>query len=370
MNTLIPLWAILRESLLSLRAQGLFKLTMAVNVMVIVAFASIGFTDTGVSYLYGLGEVKNEYIYAGSLWSSILYLGIFSAVIVNVWLAWVATGLALVSTSSIFPGFISEGAVELTMSRPVSRGMIFLAKYLSGLLFVLLQVTVFSVGAFLAAGWRIDLWDPSILLAIPLVTLFYSYLFCVNVLVGIWTRSTLTALILTIMFWGATFSVRTADYVVTAYSYTLEAEIDQADKGIGQAMAALDKAQGPQVDRLHKQLTDDQKHLQSLQDGLDTVRVWQVSLERARWFVPETGATIDLLRRSLESDPTATIASLMSGDAFRDKDSRPKNLEDLSEDKADVRELTRPWWKILGKSLLFEAVVLALAFWTFRRRDY
>lgn len=367
---MIALWAILRESLLSLRAQGLFKLTMALNLMVIVAFASIGFTDTGVSYLYGLGEVTNEYIHADSLWASILYLGIFSAVIVNFWLAWIATVLALVSTSSIFPSFISEGAVELTLSRPISRTKVFFAKYLSGLLFVILQVTVFSVGAFLAAGWRIGVWDAAILLAIPLVTLFYSYLFCVNVLVGIWTRSTLTALILTMVFWGSTFSLQMSDYVVTHYSYMLEYQIDESDENIGHAMAVMEQAEGTQLARLHEQLVIDQTRLQTLQDGLDDLRAWQVPLETARWFVPETGATIDLLRRSLESDPTTTIKSLMSGEAFRDKDRHPEDIEDRAKAMADERELNMPWWLILGKSLLFEGVILGIAVWTFRRRDY
>ena len=55
-----PFLAILRESVLSLRAQGLFKLTMGLNLMVVVAFASIGFTEDGLSIFFGLGNIESE----------------------------------------------------------------------------------------------------------------------------------------------------------------------------------------------------------------------------------------------------------------------------------------------------------------------
>ena len=174
MSMWIAILAILRESWLTLQAEKLFKLVLGLNLLVIVVYASIGFDDTGVSILFGLSHVDSEYIYAGTSLAKTLYLGIYSAFIVNLWLAWAASILALISTSSIFPSFLKEGAVELVMSRPTRRPTIFLVKYFGGLLFVMVQVGIFTLGAFLAAGWRIDVWDPAIFLAIPLITLFYS----------------------------------------------------------------------------------------------------------------------------------------------------------------------------------------------------
>ncbi len=236
-------WAILRESWLSLRAEWLFKGVMGLNIIVIVAYASIGFDKTGVSLFYGLTHIESEFIYEGSPMSKTLYLGIYSAFIVNMWLAWAASILALISTSSIFPSFLSAGAVELVVSRPTRRSTIFFVKYSGGLLFVVLQVSVFTLGAFLAAGWRVGAWDPAIFLAIPIVTLFYSYLFCVNVLVGVITRSTLIALLATLLFWFSSFSVRTADDIMSQFTYRIGATIERTEARVAELDTEANEAE-------------------------------------------------------------------------------------------------------------------------------
>lgn len=367
---MIAIRSILYESWLSLRAQGLFKLTMGLNILVIVAFASLSFDETGVSLFFGLGHADSEHITANSPLATVLYLGIFSAFIVNIWLAWIAAGLALLSTSSIFPNFVSQGAVELTLSRPVSRTTIFLAKYAGGLLFVLLQVGVFTLGAFLAAGWRVGTWDWAIFLAIPLVTLFYSYLFCVNVLVGIITRSTLTALLLTLVFWFSTFTIRTSEDLVTRFVFFQEARMEQADQEIGRAMKARDEATSGTVDRAQEHLLELQEDYDRDASALSTLKAWQGPLQIARWFVPETASTVGLLKRALDHDASATIEDLMSGRIFRDDPEGHHNADEQADARLIERENERPWWWVLGKSLLFEGVVLALAIWIFRRRDF
>lgn len=365
-----PFLAILRESLLSLRAQGLFKLTMGLNLMVVVAFASIGFNEDGVSIFFGLSNIESEYINIDSPWSKLLYLGIFSAFIVNIWLAWIATGLALLSTSSIFPSFVSQGAVEMTLSRPVSRTYIFLAKYCGGLLFVLLQVSVFTLGAFLAAGWRVDVWDPAIFLAIPLITLFYSYLFCVNVLVGVVTRSTLTALIITLLFWFSTFSIHSADQIVTRFVFHAEAETQNLDERIGELLQDMDEAHGIAIAGMEAQLDRKQEQLDASRKAHDTLLAWQGPLQMTRWFVPETAGTINLLKRALEHDASATFEDLMSGRLFDDGPTGPMRADEIADQKVTDRENNRPVWWILLKSLVFEGCVLALGIWVFRRKDF
>ena len=362
--------SILHESWLGLRAQGLFKLTMGLNILVVVGFASMGFTDTGVSIFFGLGHIDSEHVHANSPFASLLYLGIFSAIIVNVWLAWIATGLALLSTSSIFPNFVSQGAVELTLSRPVSRTTIFLAKYAGGLLFVLAQVSVFTLGAFLAAGWRVSAWDPAIFLAIPLVTLFYSYLFCVNALVGVITRSTLTALIVTIVFWFGAFALRTSEDLVTRFVYYTEAEMQRQDEAIGELVQQLDTARPIEVPGLEQELDNEQRMLEANRKGNELLLAWQGPLQVARWIVPETDGTINLLKRSLENDASATFDQLLSGELFRESPRRMNNPDRQADARLRDRENARPVWWVLGKSLLFEVAILCLAIWVFRRKDF
>ena len=127
---MIAVFAVLMDSYRSLKAQKLFKTVLVLSMLVIIGFASFGFDDQGVFLFFGAMQIENEYFKAGTELASTLYMGIFSAFIVNLWLGWVATILALISTSSIYPQFLSAGSVELVMSKPVRRTTMFIAKYM------------------------------------------------------------------------------------------------------------------------------------------------------------------------------------------------------------------------------------------------
>jgi len=370
--------AVLRESWLSLRAERLFRVVLMLNVLVIAAYASLGFTETGFTLFYGLFEEKSDYIHEGSALARTLYLGIYSAFIVNLWLAWAASILAMISTSSIFPKFLSEGSVELVMSRPASRTMVFMVKYLSGLIFVMLQVAVFTIGAFFAAGWRIGEWDPAIFLAIPIVTLFYSYLFSVNVLAGVITRSTLVALLTTLLFWFGTFAIRTADDQINQFwimsestSAAMTEELAELDAQLNQAMFEGNDNQWNAT--RHKMQATTSELLRS-DEVMEKIKPWRTALGGVRTVLPETARTLGLLHRELERDSEVTLMDLISGRAFEEHPQYPSSTLEArrasAEEQAYDREMSIPGWKIIGKSVAFEFVILGAGLWIFRRRDF
>lgn len=113
------------------------------------------------------------------------YLFLFATLAVPIWLTWLATILALISTASMVPDFLASGPIELTLARPISRLRLFTVKCGCGLLFVALQVAVFAVACFLVVGLRGGSWDPRIFLAVPIVVLFFGSLFSFCVLFGL-----------------------------------------------------------------------------------------------------------------------------------------------------------------------------------------
>ena len=119
----------------------------------------------------------------------------------------------------------------------------FFTKYLGGLMFVFLQVGLFCIDAFLVVGWRVGEWNVTIFLAIPLVTLFFSYLFCVNVFFGVLTRSTLVALLFTVLFWFTTFGVRTADDTLSMVQFRTETLVSMSEKSVESAKDNLKEYQ-------------------------------------------------------------------------------------------------------------------------------
>ena len=60
----------------------------------------------------------------------------------------------MISTASLFPDFLAGGAVDLYLSKPISRLRLFLFKYSCGLLFVALQIGCFCLASFLVIGLR------------------------------------------------------------------------------------------------------------------------------------------------------------------------------------------------------------------------
>lgn len=375
MSTWIAILAILRESWLTLRAEKLFKLVLGLNMLVIVAYLSVGFDDTGVSIFFGLTHVDNEFIRSGTPFARTLYLGIYSAFIVNIWLAWAASILALISTSSIFPSFLKEGAVELVMSRPTGRTTIFFVKYIGGLLFVAVQVGIFTLGAFIAAGWRVDVWDPAIFLAIPLVTLFYSYLFCVNVLVGVITRSTLTALLATLLFWFSTFSIHTTDKILTENVIRFQTTATRAEKRVAELEAERDAAtaagQTEEAKDASHWLQGPQKEAELAQTVVGQLLPWETTMGLIQAITPETDRTIGLLHRMLKRDADLSMQDLMNGRAFEEDEDyvEPSEFEAAEIERVD-RENEVPGWWIISKSVVFEFIVLGIALWIFRRRDF
>ena len=389
---MIAVMAILVESYRSLKAQKLFKTVLVLSLLVIIGFASFGFNEKGMSLFFGAYTIESEFLNSESEYSKTLYLGIFSAFIVNLWLAWVATILALISTSSIFPTFLSEGAVEMVMSKSVRRTTLFLSKYIGGLLFVILQVSVFCVGAFLVAGWRVGEWNVTIFLAIPLVTIFFSYLFCVNVLFGVLTRSTLVALLFTLLFWFMTFGVRQADDIlhivwfqgeVMAVHYEQELEEDVQNlatyKSTLESMKEGENTESG-LDYYSGQIKRTESNMEYLQNEVDERRrlmsqldPWVTTLNIIRWPLPETSRTIGLLQRWIDQGRDVTMVDIMSGKIFEEDEQVDDGVlrsDQEAQKKLIGREQEISAGAIIGWSLLFEFVILVLAWWVFVRRDY
>ncbi|RMD73911.1 MAG: hypothetical protein D6820_17810, partial [Lentisphaerae bacterium] len=200
-------WALLVDSYRLLLSRKLFWITLVISAVAVLLYASIGFDERGFFLFFGAAHFPSATFRAGSEWATAMYLGIFSYFIVQFWLTWAAALLALMSTAPLFNDFMAEGAIDLVLSKPVGRIRVFFVKYMGGLLFVVIQVAFFAVGVFLCAGWRVGEWNWKVFWAIPLVTIFYSYLYCVMVLMTMITRSTMASFLLTILFWVILWSV-------------------------------------------------------------------------------------------------------------------------------------------------------------------
>ncbi len=374
--------ALLIDAYRQLSAAKLFWVTIGLSAIIVIMFGSIGFTPDGVSVLFGVWEIESDELNAGSPWARGLYIGIYSSFLLNIWLAWIATVLALISTCTIFPEFVHSGSIELTISKPIGRLKLFYMKYAVSLLFVVLQVTIFCLGIFLCVGLRLGEWNWMIFAAIPIVTIFFSYLFAVCVLVGIVTRSGITALLITGIFWMSLWSIQTAEAVLNRFVIDQQVTIERFEKGIVKDEEALAKIikKSPDDSRIETRrarIDSFRADIDESKEAFNTLEGWHTPISWVLTLSPKTSQTIGLLDRWLSDPDGFDIGAILSGDMeFAETD-----MEEIDPTTRNARERetmkrmrddyeTRSLWYILGTSLMFEFCVLGLASWYFCRKDF
>lgn len=371
--------AIFTDAYRELNSKKMFWAVLIISALVVVAFATVGINERGVSVLWFKWE--------SSIWNTrmiargMFYKWIFGAFGVGAWLSWLAIVLALISTAGMIPDFITGGSIDLYVSKPISRMRLFLTKYASGLLFVALQVFIFSLASFLVIGFRGQSWDWRVFAAVPVVVLVFSYLYSVCVFLGLLTRSTIASLLLTILFWLLLYGLATTETLLmssrisgereeSAYARllpTISNQIATAEKSLADGDASAED--------LIKKLTIQKQELETKKaktdPGRKNIRTTQEAFQTVRAFLPKTGEATPLLQKWMGIED-----EMVSGNSRRWKldfsDGTDVSWDDPESMQTAMRRvyIERPVRWVIGTSLAFEAVVLGLAGWIFCRRDY
>lgn len=396
--------AIFLDAYRELNSRKLFWLTMLLSGLVVLIYAAIGIDKEGVTFLWfhlDFIPVTSE-----SMPPELLYKQMFMNLGLKFWLSWIATILALVSTAGMIPEMVSGGSIEMLLSKPISRTRLFLTKYAAGLLFAALQVAVFSVACLLVIGIRGGVWEWKVLLAIPLVIVFFSYLFAFCALVGLITRSTIAALLLTMLFWFMLFIVNMGDGILLSLKSQAELQRDTYAKQVEQVRKSTGRVILKQKRAADKKVPDDyvptDKEIMAInpwfgsliekqedaQQSIKDIEPWAKMVYAAKTALPKTSETISLLERSLYS-----INDLRSSQATEKTSEKDATSDAISPDEKALQEAKEaarrtdidqkdvgfkveqafrdrsPWW-VLGTSLLYEALLLFIATVIFAKRDF
>jgi hypothetical protein len=366
---MIQTWALFVDAYRELNAKKLFWISLILSGLAVGIFALVGVTPRGLT-------IAGNYINLPGAWG--FYKQIYSILIIGWWLTWGAMILALISTSTMLPDLIASGTIDLYISRPMGRWRLFLTKYVSGLLFVGAQVSVVSIGSVIVVRWRGHEWLPTLLLAVPLVLLVFSYVFAVAVLIGTWTRSAIAAILLSILAWGVFSSTQYAEQGLWTWQVQATRSLERAQEKITDSNADLDRYKkepltdimGVKAAYARLQITDasnelpelqHEAHLSTLLHRISAI-VWTV--------VPKTRETSDLLDRYLLTDEEAGAQTQqrLDRDQRRGRNNRVEMDEAAAEVVQEARHRSVPL--IVGSSLAFEIVIVSLAGWIFCRRDY
>ncbi len=120
--------------------------------------------------------------------------------IINWLLGFVLIFLGILVTASIVPDMLQPGSLHLLLSKPVSRSLLLLSKFIGGCAFVLLCVTQLVLGLYLVAGFRLDIWNVRLLWCIPVSVFLFSVFYSVSTFAGLRWRSPILAIGVTSIF--------------------------------------------------------------------------------------------------------------------------------------------------------------------------
>lgn len=314
----MQIWALIVDSFRETRDRKLFWIMMGISLLIAASMACIELKPDGIDILFGTWELDLEGWGADDEQARELVAALAIKLIADPYLGWIGVIMALVATASIFPSLMERGAIDLVLSKPISRSSVFMGKYLGAMVFVLVQSVVFIGATFLVIGTRWHQWLWGYLWLIPLMVLLFSYVFAFSALFAVLTRSSMTSLLLTLVAWVVIWIPQ------EAYgTFLIFPEIDESGR-------------------------------------------WTRMIRTAKWVVPKTQdipliAGI-LVGAGLASDVVDTgDAQLPSGEM--------KTLADAREGERLLTESVRPVASI-GTSLAFEAVIVLLAMWKFKRRDF
>ena len=411
-TVLTQTWGLVVDAYRELHHKKLFWVTLVLSLLVVLAFSFVGINETGVTiFTWEIPGVWNtNFIPRDSF-----YKFIFVNLAIPYWLGVGASALALVSVAGIFPDWLTGGSIDLYLAKPVSRLRLFLTKYLTSLLFVGLQVFVFCAASFLVMGIRGGTWEPGVFLAVPIVTLFFSYLFCVCVVLGVVTRSTLVAILVTVLAWFALFLLNSADGALLMFKTAAQEQVVARERLVefNETVIARNTEQPEgkrgNVSQFEFQRDRARENLAAAEENARKLTFWHDLIVRIKAPLPKTAETVALLDRWLvDPDPMFQVSKESRAQAERDRARRqerrraaataaastgaatvpasdagppappPRPTDDLesyaelpeTQRKAEdaVRSRSLAW--VVGTSLGFEAFMLALAAWVFCRRAY
>ncbi len=407
--------AMLVDAYRELNSKRLFWITMVLSALVVAVFGMFGINERGLTFLHW--EWPLPFFNSKTIPPSLFYRFAFVNIGVPIWLTWIATSLALISTASIIPDFVAGGSIELTLSRPISRLRLFLTKFATGLLFVALQVSVFTLACFLVIAIRGGEIEWGIWLAVPIVVLFFSYLFSICALVGLITRSTIASLLITLLCWVACFAVNVTDAVFLQQRAQAEIAVIDNEKLVARRETqtrrllrdAVERNQPfpiakegeDQLEVVNPVLKFTRRELAEARLALADWEYWTDISVAVKTFLPKTSETIGLLNRGLVSmdelkklgliqdesldadlpeDPELTLDQSAKSDPKADgkTEAKPEPARRRRRGGPDprgariveeqMRNRTTLW--IIGTSLAFEAVILGIACVIFVRRDF
>ncbi len=326
-------WAIIADSFRESRDRKIFWVMIGLSCLVAAAMACVAFRPGEIELFFGVWTFETQHFTSGTGLRNDMIATLIVDGVMDTTLGWIGMVFAIIATAGFIPSLLERGVIDVVLAKPISRWNLFLTKYLGTMVFVFIQASVFVGLTLLVAGVRWGVWLPTYLWTIPLVVVLFSYFYCISALVAVYYRSPLVAVLISLGAWVVFAGIQSAD--------------DFYEMG---GLAAFD----PTYQHKSASAGDEQQNVNKSNSLRQVFRV-------ARWVVPKT-QDITYLARKMARGAQATDLMPSSDPSGQEMMDRGKRIE--------AQRMSLPAWQTMGSSLLFEAVIVAVAMWKFSRTDY
>ncbi len=177
------LMALIADTFQEARARWLFWGLFALSTLLILLFLFVLKIDLveGAVSLFGVESTTrmvdiHRFVITSYSWVS---------VILYIW----GTFLAIFASSGLIPSVLEPGRIALLLSKPVTRPMLLMGRYIGNVLIVGANHAYLICSIWLVIGLKTGIWEGRFLLSIAASLFIFSVLLCVVVFVGVVSES-------------------------------------------------------------------------------------------------------------------------------------------------------------------------------------
>jgi ABC-type transport system involved in multi-copper enzyme maturation permease subunit len=180
-STAIVLAAIVRDTFEEARARWLFWGLFGLSTLIILFFLFALSIDLmqGAQATVEFGSAPARTVWNVQRFVTVAYAWIAPVLYI------VTTLLAVFASAGLTPVLLEQGRIGLLLSKPISRPLLPLGRYLGNVLIILCNSTYLIGSVWLILASKTRVWDARFLIAIPCSVFVFAVLLSVVVLIGV-----------------------------------------------------------------------------------------------------------------------------------------------------------------------------------------
>ncbi len=179
-----------------------FRLLAVLVCLLVLPTFVFGAREQGLVVLFGVKTVSWESLnwLVGGNHNPDLIVQRFQDVVVGGLAGSIGILFSIAATAFFVPRMLEKGAADVVFSRPIGRAVLLFARYCAGVLFVALLASSLVLGMHIGLRLVSGRSDPAFLWTILTIVYIFALVHAVSLLVGVLTRSSVAALLATILF--------------------------------------------------------------------------------------------------------------------------------------------------------------------------